>query len=345
MTGLCSGAMAGRGMFAFQGPEWYSQVDEEVLEPELAIVDPHHHLWRLPDSEYLLADLWADTGSGHRIEQTVFVECGASYSSSGPKHLRPVGETEFVARVAAESADGPGARIAGIVAHADLRLGGQLSEVLDAHAEAGRGLFRGIRHAGSHTEHPEMLFLPGRAPANLFSDPSFRQGVRLLGALGYTYESWHYHYQLGEFTDLARSVPETTIILDHFGTPLGVGPYESQREDIFAAWKADVAELARCPNVVAKLGGLAMPDNGFGWHLADRPPTSDEIVEAHQGYFLHTIDCFGPDRCMFESNFPVDRLSVSYRVLFNAFKKMVANFNDGERSAMFSGTAARTYRL
>ena len=124
-----------------------------------------------------------------------------------------------------------------------------------------------------------------------------------------------------------------------------MGPYESQREDIFAAWKVDIAELARCPNVVAKLGGLAMPDNGFGWHLADRPPTSDEIVKAHRDYFLHTIDCFGPDRCMFESNFPVDRLSVSYRVLFNAFKKMVANFNDGERSAMFSGTAARTYRL
>ena len=169
-----------------------------------------------------------------------------------------------------------------------------------------------------------MLFIPGKAPANLFSDPSFRKGVRLLGTLGYTYESWHYHYQLSEFTDLARSVPETTIILDHFGTPLGVGPYESQREGIFAAWKADVAELARCPNVVAKLGGLAMPDNGFGWHLAARPPTSDEIVEAHQDYFLHTIDCFGPDRCMFESNFPVDRLSVSYRVLFTPSRKWLS---------------------
>jgi len=326
---------------------WLALVDEEVVDPDLVIVDPHHHLWRGSRmmGDYVLADLWADTGSGHRVEATVFVECRAQYRTDGPEHLRPVGETEFVAEIAEASNAGDGATIAGIVAFADLRLGDLLDEVLEAHVEAGRGRFRGIRHAISRAEHPEILMIPGRAPAGLHADESFRSGVRRLGELGHTYESWHYHYQLGEFTELARAAPGTTIILDHFGTPLGVGPYASQRDEILATWRADIAELARCPNVLAKLGGLAMPDNGFGWHEADRPPTSDEVVAAHRDVYLHTIDCFGPERCMFESNFPVDRLSVSYRVLYNALKKMVADFSDDERARMFAGTAREAYSL
>ena len=187
--------------------------------------------------------------------------------------------------------------------------------------------------------------IPGRAPPGLFADKAFRNGVRRLGKLGYTYESWHYHYQLQEFTELARAAPDTTIILDHFGTPLGVGPYESRREEIFDRWRDDIEILARCPNVVAKLGGLAMPDNGFGWHLAERPATSDELVEAQGRYYLHTIECFEPDRCMFESNFPVDRLSINYAELFNAFKLMKADFSEADKDALFSGTARRIYGL
>ena len=337
--------MSIRDSLTFHRPEWHALVDEEVVDPDLEIVDPHHHLWRIPGADYLLEDLWTDTGSGHRVVKTIFIECNASYREDGPDHLRPVGETEFVAALAAVSETGPGARIAGIVAHADLRLGDRLSEVLDAHMDAGDGRFRGIRHAISHPTHPDVLAIPGRAPAELSTDEAFRDGVRLLGHRGHTYESWHYHYQLSDFVDLARSAPDTTIILDHFGTPLGVGPWASQRDEIFEQWKADIAEAARCPNVVAKLGGLAMPDNGYGWHLADRPPTSDEVVAAHRDHFLHTIDCFGPERCMFESNFPVDRVSLSYRVLWNAFKKMVADFTDAERAAMFSATAERIYSL
>lgn len=337
--------MADSGSLTFDRPDWHAQVDEEVVDPDLEIIDPHHHLWQIPGADYLLENLWADTGSGHRVVKTVFVECHASYRDYGPDHLRPVGETEFVAGLAADSNEGPGARIAGIVAYADLRLGDRLPEVLDAHVETGRGLFRGIRHALSHATHPEVLAFPGGAPAGLSSDEAFRDGVRMLGRLGHTYESWHYHEQMPDFIDLARSAPDTTIILDHFGTPLGVGPWATQRDEIFEQWKVDIAEAARCPNVVAKLGGLAMPDNGYGWHLADRPPTSDEVVSAHRAHYLHTIDHFGPERCMFESNFPVDRVSVSYRVLFNAFKKMVADFSTDERAAMFSGTAERVYRL
>ncbi|MEE2768569.1 MAG: amidohydrolase family protein [Actinomycetota bacterium] len=316
-----------------------------MIDPERPIVDPHHHLWRRPGMDYLLEDLRQDTGSGHNVEKTVFVECRASYRESGPEHLRPVGETEFVAKIAADSKVKPGAKIAGIVAHADLTLGESVEEVLNAHEEAGQGLFRGIRHAGAHALHPEVLLIPGRAPANLFADEAFRNGVRRLGQLGYTYESWHYHYQLSEFTQLARSAPETAIILDHFGTPLGVGPYESERKEIFSQWKHDIRELAECPNVVAKLGGLAMPDNGFNWHLGDSPATADQLVDAQGGYYLHAIECFGPDRCMFESNFPVDRLSVSYRVLYNAFKKIASGFSEEERTSMFRDTASRIYRI
>jgi len=319
---------------------------ESIVDSERPIIDPHHHLWRGrgPMGDYLLEDLWGDTGSGHNVEKTVFVECRASYRESGPEELRPVGETEFVAEIAAASASGTGATISGIVAHADLGLGARLEAVLDAHEEAGRGLFRGIRHAGSRAEHPEVLMIPGRAPVGLYADPDFRSGVAALGRRGLTYDTWHYHYQNAEFAELARAVPDTTMILDHFGTPLGVGPYADQREEIFAAWKNDIAEIARCPNVVAKLGGLAMPDNGFGWHETGEP-TSDEFVKLQQRYYDHTIECFGPERCMFESNFPVDRLSLSYAVLYNGLKKIARAYSADEQHAMFYGTAARVYRL
>ena len=327
---------------------WYAQVVEEVIEPERRIIDPHHHLWsgkRYPD--YLLEDLWRDTESGHKIEKTVFIECSAGYRKTGPEHLKSVGETEFVAELAAQSASAsPGkAKIAGIVGHADLTQGGALDEVLEAHEAAGDGLFRGIRHAGAHHLHPEEAFIPGNYPAGLFLDKAFQAGVRLLGRRGYTYESWHYHFQIRDFYELAKAAPETTIILDHFGTPLGTKSFRNQREAIFQQWRADIAALAECPNVYAKLGGLAMPDTGFGWHEAAQPATSDELVAAQKLYYLHTIECFGVNRCMFESNFPVDKLSISYAVLWNAFKKMVPDFSEAEKQAVFYGTASKVYQL
>jgi L-fuconolactonase len=327
---------------------WLDQVIEDVVEPERRIIDPHHHLWSYPGrSTYMLEELWADTGSGHRVEKTVFIECRSGYRADGPEPLRPVGETDFVAEVAEQSRrGGPGrAQIAGIVAHADLRLEAALDEVLEAHRVEGRGLFRGIRHAGAHDPDRAALSIPGRAPAGLYVDEAFRRGVRRLGELGLTYDTWHYHHQNRDFAALARAVPETTLVLDHFGTPLGVGRFAGQRDAIFAQWKLDIAEIARCPNVVAKLGGLAMPDNGFGWDQRDRPASSDELVAAQRDYYLHTIDCFGPERCMFESNFPVDRRSIGYRALWNALKKIAAPFGEAEKHAMFHATAARVYRL
>lgn len=321
---------------------WLDLVIEDVVDPDAPIVDPHHHLWpeggRLP---YGIANLHADAESGHRVEKTVFVECRCPYRTDVPAEFGPIGETEFVADQALAD---PKPLIAGIVAHADLRIE-NLDAVLDAHEAAGRGLFRGIRHALSRADHPEVLAIPGRAPVGLSVDPDFRRGVARLGDRELTYDTWHYHYQQGEFLDLAQSVPGTTLVLDHFGTPLGVGPYAGQREEIFAQWKIDITEIAACPNVVAKIGGMAMIDNGFGWHTAERPPTSDEFVAAQQRYYMHAIESFGPNRCMFESNFPMDRFSLSYRTLWNAFKKMIVAFSPDERHEMLAGTATRVYRL
>jgi L-fuconolactonase len=322
-------------------PEWHALVVEEVVDPERRIVDPHHHLWPtgglLP---YTVPDLQADVGAGHRVEATVFMECHAEYRGDGPPELRPIGESEFVAAAARES-DG---LIAAMVGYADLR-SPALDDLLDAHVEASDGMFRGVRDALSRAQPGIGLMIAGGAPDGLFQDADFRAGVARLGARGLTYDSWHYHYQNGEFLALARAVPDTQMVLDHFGTPIGIGPYADARDEVFASWQDDIAAIARCENVVAKLGGMAMPDNGFGWHAADRPPTSDEFVAAQGRYYRHTIECFGPDRCMFESNFPVDRMSLSYPVLWNALKKIAAPYSEPEQDAMFSGTATRVYGL
>ncbi len=324
--------------------EWLQQVLEPIIDPERVIVDPHHHLWEWPDWTYVLDHLWADTGSGHKITKTVFLECGANYYQNGPEHLKPVGETVFVEAIASASRRGMGAEIAGIVAHADLT-SPHLDDVLDAHEEAGKGLFRGIRHALARDPHPEALSIPGRSPEGLAASEAFRRGLARLGERGYTFDSWHYHHQNLDFRDLARAALGTTMILDHFGTPLGVGPYADQGKEIFAKWRDDIAAIAECPNVVAKLGGLAMPDNGFEWDRRALPASSEELVEAQARWYHHTIKCFGAHRCMFESNFPVDRLSISYHVLWNGIKKIAASYSEEEKTALFSGTATRIYKL
>ena len=327
---------------------WLDLAREAPIDPERAIIDPHHHLWPAVGGRphYLLADLWADTGAGHNIVKTVFVECRAHHRADGPEHLKPVGETEFVARLARASRDGGGgAVIAGIVGHADLRGGALLAEALAAHEAAAGGLFRGIRHSGARDPQPEALSIPGRGAEGLFADADFRAGLALLGERGYSYDSWHYHHQNAAFAELARAVPGTTMVLDHFGTPLGVGVYAGQRESIFSQWQRDIEAIARCPNVVAKLGGLAMPDNGYGWNLRDHPASSDELVEAQARWYHHAIACFGPARCLFESNFPVDKRSLPYGVYWNAMKKIAARYTAAEQQALFHDNAARVYRL
>lgn len=326
-------------------PSSHETEDEPVLEPGRPIVDPHHHLWPPRPTPYLLDDLRADTGSGHNVMATVFIECLAAFRDSGPEHLKPVGETEFVARLAGESRQSPGARIAGIVGSTDLRLGDKVAEVLEAHIAAGAGLFRGIRHGAAWDASADIRVSHHNPPPQLYRDASFREGFARLAPLGLSFDAWLYHPQIPDLTDLARAFPGTAIVVDHFGGPLGIGPYADRREEVFAAWRRDIADLAACPNVFVKLGGMAMPINGYGWHKQPFPPSSEAFVAAQGDYYRVAIDLFGPERSMFESNFPVDKVSLPYRTLWNAFKRLAAPFGEAEKDAMFQGAASRFYRL
>ena len=327
---------------------WLDQVQEEVIEPERRICDPHHHLWDRNGNRYLLDELLADTGSGHNVVSTVFVECLSMYRAGGPEELRPVGETEFVQGVAAMSASGgygPMRACSAIIGRATLSMGAAAGAVLDAHIAASPNRFRGIRDAAGWDPSPDVRNSHTNPPEHLFLNAQFREGMKELERRGLVFEAWHYHTQIPELTSLARAFPGVTIVLDHFGGPLGIGPYEGRADEVFEDWRRNIDDLATCPNVVAKLGGINMPINGFGWHKRAVPPTSDELVAATRRYYEHTIDRFGPGRCMFESNFPVDRESCSYRVLWNAFKKLAAGHPEDEKDAMFYGTATRVYRI
>ena len=324
-------------------PEWLSKLSEEIIEPDLPIVDPHHHLWDHPGSRYLLDELLADVGSGHNIVRTVFIQCGSGYRMSGPEEMRPVGESEFV-RAIAEKGDRRGGKTricAGIVSFADLRLA-DVDRVLAAQIEAAGGRFRGIRQIAAND--PAIIgassYVP---PPGLMDDPNFRRGLKRLPAHDLTFEAWIYHPQIATLTEVARECPEVKIVLNHFGGPLGVGPY--RRDEVFPQWRAAIKELSACPNVYVKLGGLAMIVNGFDFHLASLPPSSGEMAAAWRPYVETCIADFGADRCMFESNFPVDKGACSYAVLWNAFKRLAHAASAAEKADLFAGTASRFYRL
>jgi len=334
--------------------EWLDQAQEETLEPELPIIDPHHHLWdqrggHYVEPRYLLDEMLEDLSCGHNIIATVFIECGAMFRADGPEHLRCVGETEFVNGIAAMSASGlygPSRIAAGIVGTAPLRQGDKPSaEALDAQIAAGNGRFRGVRVGATWDPSPAVPGHRTNPPPQMYLDATFRAGFQHLAPRGLTFEAWCYHPQIPELTDLARAFPDTTIILDHFGGPIGISPYAGKEDQVFETWQANIRALAECPNVVAKLGGLVMEVNGFNWHLNTRPPTSEELMERTRRYYEHTIDVFGVDRCMFESNFPVDKIACSYTVLWNSFKRLTANYSAAEKASLYHDTAARVYRL
>ena len=314
---------------------WHAQVQEEILDPGRKICDPHHHLWDFPGNRYLIDELAEDVGSGHNVTSTVFVECTSMYRAEGPEEMKPVGETEFVQGVAAMAASGrygPTKAAAGIISYANLALGDEVVPVLEAHIAASPNRFRGIRHAAGWHESPEIRNSHTNPPAGLLADAEFRRGFAHLARLGLSFEAWLYHPQIPELTDLARAFPDTPIVFDHFGGPLGIGPYADRQDEVYADWSKSVDELAKCPNVVAKIGGVNMPLNGFGFEKQPVPPTSEELAEATGRYYLHSIERFGPERCMFESNFPVDKVSCSYAVLWNAFKRIAAQFRDDEKT-------------
>ena len=333
---------------------WLALTEEDALEPDLPIIDPHHHLWDHPNSphvepRYLLDEMLKDTDSGHNIVATVFIECGAMFRQDGPEHMRCVGETEFVNGIAAMSASGrygPTRIAKGIVGTAPLRQGDKPSaEALEAQVAAGNGRFRGVRVGATWDASPEVEYHRTEPPQGMYLDPTFRAGFQHLAKHNMTFEAWCYHPQIPELVDLAKAFPDTTIILDHFGGPIGVGPYAGREDEVFEAWRANIGPLAECPNVMAKLGGLVMVVNGFGWQNMPKPPSSLELMERTRRYYEHTIGLFGVERCMFESNFPVDKVAGSYSVLWNSFKRLTANYSDAEKAALYHDTAARVYRL
>ncbi len=325
---------------------WLARTMEEAIEPDLLICDPHHHLWDYPESRYLVDELMEDIGGGHCVTETVFVECMQMYRMNGPQELRPVGETEFVERItrASDSRADDMRVAAGIVGFADLTLGSAVQSVIEAHLkESSR--FRGIRHTSAWDASDKIRNAHTNPTKDLLQNPAFRAGFSCLSKFSLSFDAWVYHPQIPELADLARAFPEVTIVLEHIGGPLGIGPYAGKREEVFALWRKNITELAQCANVVVKLGGLTMTMSGFGWHKRDAPPGSIELAEAMGPYYQTCIECFGVERCMFESNFPVDRASCSYTIQWNAFKRLTQGYSQSERFALFHDTAARVYRL
>ena len=330
--------------------DWLALTREEVLEPDLAIVDPHHHLWDFPTHRYLLPDLLADTDSGHKIESTVFIECTAFYRADGPSELRTLGETEFangIAAMSASGAHGPTRVAAGIVGLVDLTIGGRAEEVLRAHMAAAGPRFKGIRYCAGWEDKSEQIHNShNNPPPRVYRDHAkFREGFATLRGLGLSFDAWLYHPQLGDLIDLARAFPEQPIVLDHVGGPLGLDWYADKRDEIFVGWKRDIQELAGCPNVCVKLGGLGMRINGFQFHHRERPPSSQDLADIWRPYMEVCIEAFGVTRCMFESNFPVDKISAPYAIYWNAFKRLAAGASVEEKAALFRETAKRFYRL
>lgn len=326
-------------------PGWLALRHEPALLPSMPIVDTHHHFWDEQTAPYHADDLLADMAGGHAVLATVLVECRARYLAHGPEHLRPVGETRFAVAQAGLAAQRGVAVCQGIVGWADLQDGDRVEEVLQAHVEAGRGRFRGIRCHAAWSEHPALVGPAGGPQRHTVLQPAFQSGARVLAAAGLSLDLWLYHTQLDDAVRLARACPGTSIVLNHVGGPLGVGPFEGRRAEVFEAWRTDIRRLAGCGNVSVKLGGLAMPRMGFGFDAAGMPPSSETLAAAWRPYIETCIEAFGAERCMFESNFPVDKGMCSYTVLWNAFKRLASGGSASQQAALFHGTASRVYRL
>jgi L-fuconolactonase len=327
---------------------WLDRRHEPILDPDLPIVDPHHHLWDRDGWRYLLDELLADTNSGHNIVATVYIQARAMYRGTGPMEMRPVGETEFVNGIAAMSASGVYGKTrvcAGIIGHADLALGGRVEPILQAHIRAGGDRFRGIRHTTTWDADASVRNPAYNPPPGLMADNGFREGLAVLPRLGLSFDAWLFHPQIDELADLAREFPDTMIVLNHVGGPIGIGAYRGKHRQVFPYWAKSIRGLAACPNVFVKIGGLGMRMGGFGFDEQAEPPSSETLAATWRPYVETCIEAFGPSRAMFESNFPVDRGSYSYAVFWNACKLLTKGASSEEKADLFARTAARFYRL
>ena len=346
-----SAPAAASTMPAVQAPvrqDWLARRTEEILEPDLPIIDPHHHLWDAPRYRYMFPELLADVGSGHKIVATMYEQAREMYRAGGPEELKSLGETEFVNGVAAMSAAGKyGATrcIAGIVGFVDLQLGSRAKGVLERHIAVSDGRLRAIRNGSTWSNDPLLKTFASGVPEGLLLDKSFREGFAALVALDLAFDGWMFQTQLGDLADLARAFPQARIVLNHVGGPIAIGPYAGKREEAFAAWRTGIQQIASFPNTYVKLGGLGMKMIGFDFFNNPEPPSSEDLAKAWKPYIETCIAAFGPTRSMFESNFPVDNGTCSYQVLWNAFKRLAAGYSADEKTALFSGAAKKAYRL
>jgi len=334
----------------FGNNDWLALTEESAIEPDIPICDPHHHFWdgrlqSIPYQRYLLHELMSDLSSGHNVRSTVFVEARSMYRADGPERLRPVGEVEFVQGLAAASASGTYGdtrAAAAIVGHADLKLGGDVVPVLEALRAASPNRFKGIRHNVTWSPDPAI---EDRETRGVLASDSFRAGARALAGIGLSLDVMLSFPQLNELADFARAVPDLPIILNHMGGVSRTGIYEGKDDEVVPLWREGIGAVAQCPNVVCKLGGMGMPRWGFGWHARDIPIGSEELAEDMAPWMEYCIEQFGPARCMFESNFPPDKVSFSYNVMYNAFKVLSRGYSTAERSNLFHDAAVRAYRI
>jgi predicted TIM-barrel fold metal-dependent hydrolase len=334
----------------FGSNDWLALTQESTLEPELPICDPHHHFWDLrpgsvPYQRYLLHELNGDIYSGHNVRSTVFLEARSMYRSGGPEELRPVGEVEFVQGLAAASASGvygPSRAAAAIIGHADLKLAGKVAPVLEALKAASPNRFRGIRHNITWNTDPAW---DNRETEGILANAEFIAGAKVLSQKGLVLDIMQSFPQLPEIADFAEAVPDLPIILNHIGGVSRVGIYANKDDEVIPAWRDGITAVAARPNVTCKLGGMGMPRFGYGWHARDVPIGSEELAKTMEPWMKHCIEQFGPDRCMFERNFPPDKVSFSYNVMYNAFKRLSKEYSVSERAALFHDTAARVYQI
>jgi predicted TIM-barrel fold metal-dependent hydrolase len=324
---------------------WLEQYREEIIEPELPIVDAHHHLWSHPGSVYLFADLLADLSSGHNIRATIFEECDSMYRADGTEELRSLGETEFVTGVAAMSASGkfgPARACAAIVGNVDLMLGSRVEPILAAHVAASGGRFHAIRFSTAWDSDERVHnFVP--RPAMLM-EKQFREGFQYLAQFGLAFDALVYHPQLSEVAALATDFPYTPIVLNHCGVPIVGGSNRGREAEVFTEWRKGMTALASHDNVHVKLGALPVRRSEGSRGAKASPLSSEEIAAAWRPFFEVCVEQFGAQRCMFESNFPVQKRWCSYAVLWNACKRLAAAASSDEKLALFSGTATRVYR-
>ncbi|MEC9310000.1 MAG: amidohydrolase family protein [Chloroflexota bacterium] len=337
----------------FGGNEWLSLTEESTIEPDLLICDPHHHFWdmrpaRIPYQRYLLDELLSDTNTGHNITSTVFIETRSMYRATGPEELKPVGEVEFAQGIAAASSSGNYGDTkvaAAIIGHANLHLGSSVKPVLEQLQAASPKRFRGIRHPVTWDPHPEISNTAAHKAAGQLASPAFRSGAKVLSDMGMSFDAWLYFPQLTELAAFAKALPDLTIILNHIGGLLRTGPYANKDAEVLKLWKHGISQVAECPNVVVKLGGITQPRTGYDWHLRKMPIGSEELSQVMAPLMDYCIEKFGPDRCMFESNFPPDKVGCSYNVMFNAFKRLSSGYSDSERTSMFHDTATKIYKI